>query len=54
MLNRDLAILLKEGKSDQFKLFLEPEHPEKYLFPKVLWGMCLKGTENWLPGVQKK
>ena len=54
MLNRDLAILLKEGKSDQFKLFLEPEHPEKYLFPKVLWGMCLKGTEDWLPGVQKK
>ena len=54
MLNRDLAILLKEGKSDQFKLFLEPGHPEKYLFPKVLWGMCLKGTEDWLPGVQKK
>ena len=54
MLNRDLGILLKEGKSDKFNLFLDPEHPEKYLFPKVLWGMCLKGTEDWLPGVQKK
>ena len=54
MLNRDLGILLKEGKSDKFNLVLEPEHPEKYLFPKVLWDMCLKGTEDWLPGVQKK
>jgi 2,4-dienoyl-CoA reductase-like NADH-dependent reductase (Old Yellow Enzyme family) len=54
MLNKDLGILLKEGKSDKFNLTLEPEHPEKYLFPKVLWGMCLKGTEEWLPGVQKK
>ena len=54
MLNRDLVILLKEWKSEKFNLFLELEHPEKYLFPKVLWGMCLKGTEDWLPGVQKK
>ena len=54
MLNRDLGILLKEGKSDKFNLVLEPEHPEKYLFPKPLWGLCLKGQSDWLPPVQKK
>ena len=53
MLNRDLAILLKEGKGDKLNLTLEPDHPEKYLIPKLLWGMCLKGQE-WLPPVQKK
>ena len=29
------------------------KYPEKYLIPKPLWGMCLKGGE-WLPPVQKK
>ena len=53
MLNRDLAILLKEGKGDKLNLTLEPDHPEKYLIPKLLWGMCLKGGE-WTPPVQKK
>ena len=53
MLNRDLAILLKEGKGDKLNLTLESDHPEKYLIPKPLWGMCLKGGE-WLPPVQKK
>ena len=45
MLNRDLAILLKEGKGDKLNLTLESDHPEKYLIPKLLWGMCLKGGE---------
>ena len=53
MLNRDLAILLKEGKGDKLNLTLEPDHPEKYLIPKLLWGMCLKGGD-WIPPVQKK
>ena len=53
MLNRDLAILLKEGKGDKLNLTLESDHPEKYLIPKPLWRMCLKGGE-WLPPVQKK
>ena len=53
MLNRDLAILLKEGKGDKLNLTLELDHPEKYLIPKLLWGMCLKGGE-WTPPVQKK
>jgi 2,4-dienoyl-CoA reductase-like NADH-dependent reductase (Old Yellow Enzyme family) len=53
MLNRDLAILLKEGKGDKLNLTLESDHPEKYLIPKLLWGMCLKGGD-WIPPVQKK
>ena len=53
MLNRDLAILLKEGKGDKLNLTLESDQPEKYLIPKLLWGMCLKGGD-WIPPVQKK
>ena len=48
MLNKDLAILLKEGKGDKLNLFLEPDHPEKYSFPKKLWYMCMQG-DGWLP-----
>ena len=53
MLNKDLAILLKEKKGDKLNLVLEPEHPEKYSFPKVLWDMNVKGSEDWLPPVKK-
>ena len=53
MLNKDLAILLKEGKGDKLNLTLESDHPEKYLIPKLLWGMCINGSD-WLPPVQKK
>ena len=53
MLNKDLAILLKEGKVDKLDLVLDPEHPEKYSFPKILWDMCIEGTEDWLPPVKK-
>ena len=45
MLNRDLAILLKEGKGDKLNLTLELDHPEKYLIYKPLWGICLKEGE---------
>ena len=53
MLNKDLGILLKEGKGDKLNLVLEPDHPEKYSIPKLLWDLCVKGGE-WLPPVQKK
>ena len=53
MLNKDLGILLKEGKGDKLNLVLEPDHPEKYSIPKLLWDWCVKGGE-WLPPVQKK
>ena len=53
MLNKDLGILLKERKGDKLNLILEPEHPEKYSIPKLLWDMCVNGGE-WFPPVQKK
>ena len=42
MLNKDLGILLKEGKSDKIKLEIDPEHPEDYNLPKMLWGMSIQ------------
>ena len=53
LLNKDLGILLKEGKGDKINLVLEPEHPEKYDLPKTLWDLCVKGGD-WLPPVKSK
>ena len=53
ILNKDLAVLLKEGKGDQINLTLELEHPEKYSFPKKLWDLCINGGD-WLPPIKKK
>ena len=53
MLNKDFAILLKEGKGDKLNLELDTEHPEIYAMPKHLWEMCLKQLE-WLPPVKGK
>ena len=46
IINRDLGILLKEGKGDQIKLELDPEHPEIYVIPKYLWDKCLN-NKKW-------
>ena len=48
MLNKDLAVLLKDGKGDKINLTLEPDHPEKYSIPKKLWDLCVIGGD-WLP-----
>ena len=53
MLNKDLAILLKEGKGDKINLALDSEHPEYYSFPKKLWNICMIGG-NWLPPIKGK
>ena len=53
MLNRDLAILLKEGKGDQIKVEVDPDHPEDYSFTKVLWDMIKQGVD-WLPKLKSK
>ena len=53
MLNKDLGILLKEGKGDELNLKLDPDHPEKYSIPDVLWNMCLQ-NQSWLPPVKGK
>ena len=41
MMNRDLGILLKENKGDKLEIELDPEHPERYAFSKVLWDFCI-------------
>ena len=51
MLNKDLAILLKEGKGDKMNLAIDPEHPEYYSLPKKLWDFCVKGGD-WLPPIK--
>ena len=53
MLNKELGILLKEGKYDKINLKLDPDHPEKYSIPDFLWNMCLQ-NQSWLPPVQNK
>ena len=53
MINRDLGPLLKEGKGDKLELEIDPDHPEKYDFPKNLWNMCAQGID-WLPHMKKK
>ena len=42
MLNPDYAILLKEGKGDKIRLEIDPEHPEDFNLPKMLWGMSIQ------------
>ena len=42
MLNKDLGILLKEGKKDKINLEIDPEHPEQFQMPKMLWGMSIQ------------
>jgi 2,4-dienoyl-CoA reductase-like NADH-dependent reductase (Old Yellow Enzyme family) len=51
LLNKDLGILLKEGKADEINLELDPEHPEKYLIPSELWKACLT-VPGWLPPIK--
>ena len=53
MMNKDLGILLKEGKGDQINLELDPEHREKYSIPSNLWKMCFEDLD-WLPPLKGK
>ena len=53
MINKDLTTLLKEGKGDQIKLEVDPDHPEDYSFTKVLWDMIKQGVD-WLPKLKSK
>ena len=47
MLNKDLGILLKEGKKDKINLKIDPEHPEQFQMPKMLWDMSIQ-EGSWL------
>ena len=53
MLNKNLGILLAQGKGDKLDLELDPKQKEKYAIPDELWNMCLTG-QDWLPKVKDK
>ena len=53
MINKDFGILLKENKGSQLSLELDPEHPEKYSIPPLLWKWCVE-AQDWLPPVKGK
>ena len=53
MLNKDLGALLKEGKIDKISTEIDPDHPEKYDIPKMLWNMSIQDG-SWLEFKKKK
>ena len=53
LLNKDLGVLLKEGKSDKIQLEFDADHPEYYSIPKILWNMVLL-NDGTLPPLKKK
>ena len=53
LVNKDLGILLKEGKGDKIELEFDEDHPEKYAIPEKLWEMILK-NEGLFPPLKKK
>ena len=46
ILNRELGILLKEGKGDKILVELDLEHPENYTIPKNLLEKCIT-NKKW-------
>ena len=53
MMNRNLGILLKQGKGNELEVEIDPEHPERYAMPPTLWNMCFQGI-GWFPPLKKK
>ena len=53
LMNKDLGILLKEGKGDMINTELDPDHQEKYAIPSNLWKLCFEGLD-WLPPLKGK
>ncbi|OUM66088.1 hypothetical protein PIROE2DRAFT_59601 [Piromyces sp. E2] len=55
IVNNHLGKLLKEGKEDEIKDYIDPEHPELYGIEGNFWKLCLeKGDGSWLPKVKGK
>ena len=52
MMNRNLGILLKEGKGNELEVEIDPNHPERYAMPPTLWNMCFQGI-GWFPPLKK-
>ena len=53
MMNRNLGILLKEGRGKELEVEVDPEHSERYAMPPTLWNMCFQGI-GWFPPLKKK
>ena len=52
MANKNLAILLKEGRLDQIRTEIDPDNREYYGFPAYLWELEEKGLA-FLPPLKK-
>jgi len=53
IVNNHLGPLLKEGKEDEIKDYIDPEHQELYGIEGNFWPLCLeKGDGSWLPKVK--
>ena len=53
MMNRNLGILLKEGRGKELEVEVDPDHPERYAMPPTLWNMCFQEI-GWFPPLKKK
>ena len=53
MLNKNLGIILGQGKGNKLELELDPKQKENYSIPDTLWNMCLTG-KDWLPPIKDK
>ena len=55
IVNNHLGRLLKEGKEDEIKDYIDPEHPELYGVEGNFWKLCLEqGDGSWLPKIKGK
>ena len=52
MANKNLVILLKEGRLDQIRTEIDPNNREYYGFPAYLWELEEKGLA-FLPPLKK-
>lgn len=52
MANKNLAILLKEGRLDQIRTEIDSNNKEYYGFPAYLWELEEKGLD-FLPPLKK-
>ena len=52
-MNRNLGLMLKEGKGDILEVEIDPDHPERYAMPPNLWDMCFQGI-GWFPPLKMK
>jgi len=52
IVNKHLGKLLKEGKEDEIKDYIDAQHPELYGVEGNFWNLCMKQTSGFLPKVK--